>query len=138
MVRADPILIDDETDPVVQALEGRAIRLAVVPDDGPIVVLGDEAGTTGLVDHLLHLLRLAMYVTITHAAAMIGTSPVVVLRLVRSGALAATIHDDRTYVSLQSVLDYRDRQDARRDEGLTEMVRVSEAGGLYNAELDSP
>ena len=40
MVQAEAILIDDEADPVIQALEGRSGRLALVSDDVPLIVLG--------------------------------------------------------------------------------------------------
>jgi hypothetical protein len=127
MVQAEAILIDDENEPVVQALEGRSARLAVLSDDGSVHVELDNA---------LRLLRQATYVTLDHAADLIGTAAVALKRLIRRGDLTAITHDEQVYVSLQSVLDYRERKWARRDAGLDEIIRVTEEAGLYGIETD--
>jgi len=137
MVQAEAILIDDETEPVVQALEARSARLAVVSDDGPVLVLDQGTGLSAVIsERTLRLLRQALYVPLDHAAVIIGTAPVALRRLIRRGDLAPVTRGDQTYVSLGSALDYRDRQEARRGDALDEMLRVSEEGGLYDAERE--
>jgi hypothetical protein len=139
MVQSQAILIDDETEPVVLALEGRSARLAVVSDDAPDLVLsGPGSGKSAIGELVLHLLRQAVYVPVDHAAVLIGTAPVAIKSLIRRGVLAAITREDQVYVSLQSVLDFRDQQETGREGGLAEMVRVSEDAGLYDAELDTP
>jgi hypothetical protein len=127
MVEAEAILIDDGNEPVVQALEGRSARLAVLSDDGSVVV--------GL-DNALLLLRRATFITLDHAAAIIGTATVVLNRLLRRGDLIAISNAGKVYVSLQSVLEYRDRAEAREHAGLEEIFRVTREAGLYDIELD--
>ena len=136
MVQAEAILIDDEADPVIPALEGRSGRLALVSDDVPLIVLGIAGSVSSRA--LVTLLRRAVYVPLGHAAAKLGTAPVAIKSLIRRGLLTAITRDDQIYVSLQSVLEYRDQQEAIREAALTEMVRVSEDAGLYDAELDTP
>jgi|SRR5215471_2597286 len=81
--------------------------------------------------------RPATYVSLEHAATLIGTAPVALHRLIRRGDLTAVPRDDHVYVSLASVLDYRDRRRAGRREALDEMFRVTGEGGLYDAELEA-
>jgi hypothetical protein len=127
MVQAEAILIDDENEPVVQALEGRSARLAVLSADGSVHIELDNA---------LRRLRQVTYVTLDHAADLIGTAAVVLKRLIRCGDLTAIDHDGQVYVSLQSALDYRDRSQAMMHAGLEELFRVTREAGLYDIELD--
>src|SRR5215467_13137091 len=122
MVQAEAILVDDENEPVVQALES-----------GSYVVLGQPGGgQSELIQTVIRLLRQVMYVPLEHAADIVGTAPVAVRSMIRRGLLDAVTRDGQTYVSLKSALDYRDRTPARRREGLDEMIRISEEGGLYD------
>jgi hypothetical protein len=118
VVQAEAILDGDAAEPVVHALEGRSARLAVVSDDGSVLV---ELP--------------AVYVPLDLAATLVGTVPVAVKSLVRRGILQAVTRDGHIYVSLESALDFRDQEPARREEGLRQMIRASEEGGLYDAEL---
>lgn len=127
MTQPEPIVID-KTEPAVQALEGQTARLAVVTEDGSVIELGD---------HALDILRHSFYVPLEHAAALIGASPAAVEELVRHDALDALTRDEHVYLSLRSVLDYAHRQQLERREALAEMIRASEEGGLYDAELEA-
>jgi hypothetical protein len=118
MVQAEAILIDDENVATVQALEGRCPKLAVLSDDA------------------LRALRRVTYVTLDHAADLIGTAAVVLDGPLRSGKLAVITHGGQTYVSLQSALDYRDRTETLFDAGLKELCRVTQEAGLYDIELE--
>jgi hypothetical protein len=126
MVPAQAILIDDANEPVVHALEGRSARLAVLSDDGSVHVELEDA---------VRLLRQATYVALDHAADLIGTAAVALNRLVRRGDLIAITRAGQTYVSLQSVLDYRDEKIARIEAGLDEIFRATREAGLYDIEL---
>src|SRR5215472_6932771 len=121
VVQAEAILDGDAAEPVVHALEGRSTRLAVVSDDGSVLV---ELP--------------AVYVPVELAATLVGTVPVAVKSMVRRGILDAITRDGHTYVSLKSALDFRDQQPARRRAALDHMIRVSEEAGLYDAEIEDP
>src|SRR5215472_5817256 len=112
VVQAEAILDGDAAEPVVHALEGRSARLAVVSDDGSVLV---ELP--------------AVYVPLDLAATFVGTAPVAVKSMIRRGLLDAVTRDDHIYVSLKSALDFRDQEPARREEGLRRMIRASEEGG---------
>jgi len=131
MVQAQAILVDDETEPVVLALEGRSARLAIVLDTGTTILLEGAAES-----EFLRLLRQATYVSLDHAATLLGTAPVALKRLIRRGDLTAASRGDEIFVSLESVLGYRDRRRTVRREALDEMFRATTEGGLYDAELD--
>ena len=118
VVQAEAILDGDAAEPIVHALEGRSARLAVVSDDGSVLV---ELP--------------AVYVPLELAATLVGTVPVAVKSMIRRGILDAITRDDHIYVSLESALDFRDQDPARREEGMRRMIRASEEGGLYDAEL---
>jgi hypothetical protein len=118
MVPAEAILIDDENVATVQALEDRCPRRAPLSDGA------------------LRALRQVTYVTLDHAADLIGTAAAVLDELLRRGELAAIMHVGQVYVSLQSALDYRDRTEALFDAGLQELARVTQEAGLYDLELD--
>jgi hypothetical protein len=131
VVQAQAILVDDVTEPLVQAVEAGPARLALVLGGQP------GAGKSALVRELaVRLLRQAMYVPIDHAASLIGIAPVVLKRLILRDELTAVTRDDQVYVSLASALDFRDRYAASRRKGLDEMFRVTNEGGLYDAEFD--
>lgn len=118
MVQAEAILIDDENVTTLRALEGRCPRLGTLSDDA------------------VRALRQVTYVTLDHAAELIGTAAVCLKRLIRRGDLTAIDHDGQVYVSLQSALDYRDSSQARMHAGLQEIFRVTQEAGLYDIELD--
>jgi hypothetical protein len=128
MVQAEAILIDDETDPRVQALEGRTGRFAVVFEDGSMIELGGAD---------LNSLRRTYHVRIDHAATLIGAAPAAVEDLIESGELDALRFDGQVYLSLHSVMDYTYRQTVERRRALADMIRVSEEGGLYDAESEA-
>jgi hypothetical protein len=118
MVQAEAILIDDDNVAAVRALEGRSPQLAALSDDA------------------VRSLRQVTYVTLDHAADLIGTAAVCLKRLIRQGNLTTIDHEGQVYVSLQSALDYRDLSQAKMRAGLQEMVRIAREAGLYDIELD--
>lgn len=120
VVKAEAILDGDAAEPVVHALEGGSARLAVVSDDGSVLV------------------ELPMvYVPLELAATLVGAAPVAVKSMVRRGLLEVVNRDGHVYVSLKSALDFRQQDPARREEGLRQMIRDSEEGGLYEAEFEA-
>jgi hypothetical protein len=127
MAQPEPIVID-EAEPIVHALSGLAARLAIVAEDGSVVELSEQA--TAMV------LR-AVYVSLSGAGRIIGIPAAAVAKLARQGRLEALQRDADTYVALQDVIDYAREQRAVRAEALAEMFRVTEEGGLYDAERDS-
>ena len=124
MAQPDPIVIDESV-PEVEALEGQSARLAVLAEDGSVIVLSERA---------MAILRHSFYVPLDHAAVLIGAAPAAVEELVRRGELAALVRGGHRYLSLQSVLDYERRQRVERAAALEEMIRVSEEDGVYDAE----
>jgi hypothetical protein len=118
VVQAEAILDGDAAEPVVHALKGGSARLAVVSDDGSVLV---ELP--------------AVYVPLELAARLVDSVPVAVKSMIRRGLLAAMTRDGHIYVSLQSALDFRRQQPARRRKALERMTLVSEEGGLYDAEF---
>jgi hypothetical protein len=78
-----------------------------------------------------------VYVSLSSAGRIIGIPAAAVAKLARQGRLEALQRDADTYVALQDVIDYAREQRAVRAEALAEMFRVTEEGGLYDAERDS-
>lgn len=117
----------DVTSPVIRALARASTHLALVREDGSVVELDDRYVRT---------VRSSVYVSLAHAAELIGTAPAAVEELVRQGELDALTRSGHLLLSLQSVLDYECRQRNERREALDEMIRVSEEDGLYEAEVE--
>src|ERR1041385_264356 len=126
MSEPEPIVVD-VTSPVIRALARAATHLALVREDGSVVELDDRYVRT---------VRSSVYVSLAHAAELIGTAPAAVEELVRQGELDALTRSGHLLLSLQSVLDYECRQRNERREALDEMIRVSEEDGLYEAEVE--